>query len=366
MFEPARWMLLALACATVPRAVRAQTVAEYRRDLDSLGREWRAAIVAKNSSDSARTGALPSDTVRVGHVVVLTEPRHEALARSTLQLLAAITDSTYGKSAATLVQHPFVLRTNGSDSSEVASGITDSTGVIQLSSSDFNDASALANSWRQKIEAVMTSDIGDAFSKWLGGPIPSQVPTAQTWIDSRIQLVVTDSRVAQDCVRSDINECLKAFSLVPIADPALDWYDAAQQRDILEHDAYALRRSDPATYDRCMTASDRLACAAILHAIPPDAIPEPISSSLRQSLVRYALMVGGAGAFDRLAQTPGTPGQRLASAAREPIDSLVRGWRGTVMETQNTHTAIDLGTAIASIAWAGIFAALSLRSSRWR
>lgn len=368
MSDQVRGALIAFALLCPARLLPAQSVAEYRREVDSLGREWHAAVAVKVESDSAQLKMLPGDSVRVGHLLALTEPAHEAVARDVLARLAPEVDSAYGNSARYLAERPFVLRSSSTSNSArvVATGIADSTGIVRLMSLDFNEAAPLTNSWRHKIDEIMTGTVGAEFSKWLRAPIPTETPSADTWTDARIQLVLANSVVAQRCVRGSVDACLKAFSLVPVDDPAFTFYDETQQRDILQHNGYLLRRSNPDAYDRCMEKRDQTACASLLRTIPPDAIPLPVPSSLRQSLVQYALMVGGSGAFDRLAAANGSPADRLQSAAKMPLDSLVRGWRTTIMQTRSNGNALDFGTAIASIAWAGLFAGLSLRSSRWR
>lgn len=366
MSERIRGALIVLALVCPARLLPAQSVAEYRREVDSLGREWHAAVAAKVESDSAQLKMLPNDTVRVGNLIALTERAHEMLARDVLAHLSPEVDSAYGNSARYLAERPFVLRSSAGDPHVVATGIADSTGIVRLMSLDFNEATPLTNSWRHKIDEIMTGTVGTDFSKWLRAPIPTETPSADTWTDARIQLVLANSLVAQRCVRGSVDACLKAFSLVAVDDPAFTFYDETQQRDILQHNGYLLRRSDPDAYDRCMEKRDQTACASLLRTIPPDAIPLPVPSSLRQSLVQYALMVGGSGAFDRLATATVSPAERLQSAAKMPLDSLVRGWRTTIMQTRSNGNALDFGTAIASIAWAGLFAGLSLRSSRWR
>ncbi|HVX40475.1 MAG TPA: hypothetical protein VHB25_12965 [Gemmatimonadaceae bacterium] len=351
-------------CASARGA--AQSVDVYRHQLDSIGREWRVALAAKAESDSAAVRTIPGDTIRVGALLALSDSTHRSLARGTLARLAPQVDSAYGASVRALARHPFVIHTSERDTSLVITGMADSAGVVQLMSSDYPNEQALANSWRNKLDALMSGLAPPDFQKWLLATIPTGEPTEANWTNDRIQLVLADSRVAHDCAAGDVRACLEAFQLVPIANPAFELYDAAQQREIIDRHGYLLRQSDPAAYDDCMMRSVRAACVKILSGMPAEAIPQPIPASLRQSLVQYALWVGGSGAFDRLVNTPGAPREQLEAAAKMPAESLVAQWRTASVATRSGSRAIDLGTALASIAWAALFAGLSLRSSRWR
>jgi hypothetical protein len=99
--------------------------------------------------------------------------------------------------------------------------------------------------------------------------------------------------------------------------------------------------------------------------IPVDVIPLPTSPMLRESLVRFALAVGGPGAFERFAAADSLTA-RLEGAARMPVDSLVARWRAKLVAARSTSTAIDMTTALSSLFWVGVCACLALRSSRWR
>jgi hypothetical protein len=107
-------------------------------------------------------------------------------------------------------------------------------------------------------------------------------------------------------------------------------------------------------------------CDSLVHMIPRDAVPAATSPDVRRSLVRYALKIGGPGAFDRFATTDGTASERIAAAAKIPTDSVIGRWRTALVESQGSPTAIDLETAISALCWAAACGALALRSSRWR
>ena len=135
---------------------------------------------------------------------------------------------------------------------------------------------------------------------------------------------------------------------------------------MIERNATRFRRTDAAQYSRCTIAHVQAVCDSIVRSIPLDAVPSPTPPSVRRSLVRYALMTGGSGAFDRLASGDGTVSDRLSVVSRMPIDSLVRRWQQALVASRATSTAIDVETATSAILWAAACCALALRSSRWR
>ena len=95
------------------------------------------------------------------------------------------------------------------------------------------------------------------------------------------------------------------------------------------------RRSDPGQYTHCTNGHFQATCDSIVRSIPLDAIPSPVPATVRRSLVRYALMTGGPGAFDRLASAEGTISDRLAAVSRIPTDSLVRRWQQALVDSQS-------------------------------
>lgn len=352
--------------ATAWMPIRAQTVAEYRQRLDSLGREWQRASLNAHTQDSIQVHAIPGDTVRVGHLIALSDSAHVSLARAALLRISPEVDSAYGVSASELARHPIAIRTNPKDTSAIVTGVADSTGMIQLMSSDYPQVKPLAISMRDKIRAVMTQLAPPGFRKWLGGSILTGRMTPDDWTNARVRFVLADSRVSHDCAHGDIGGCLKAFTLVAVENPAFDLYDQTGQQAIIQSHAYLLRQNDAPSFDACVDRHERGACTKLLLSIPADAIPQPLPASVRQSLVQYALLVGGPDAFTRLVQSNGTPREQLEAASRIPADSLVAGWRRMALRGKSGSSALDAETAIASIVWAGLFAGLSLRSSRWR
>ncbi|HEX3866273.1 MAG TPA: hypothetical protein VHV78_05940, partial [Gemmatimonadaceae bacterium] len=174
----------------------AQSVAEYTRHVDSLARVWRAAAAKDSSADTVRLRGLPSDTIRVGAIIVSADSQYAALAREVAARLWPKAQRSYGRFAERLALHPFVLRDRGGAAAgrEVLSGVVDSTGVVRSRSATNATADALASSWQQKIENVIADEGGGKLRVWPAAVIPLDPMSARSWSDARVALVLSSSR----------------------------------------------------------------------------------------------------------------------------------------------------------------------------
>lgn len=369
----ARWWRLMAVClgAGLSSVARAQTVAEYTKRVDSLTTAWRAAVAAQMHADSARALALPSDTIRVGNLVVLSDGGHVELSRATAAIVSPELDRAFGGWAARMQSHVLVVRrptASGTpdDVTIVESGVADSGGRVLLTSSSLPTTEALAAAWRRKSEEYLSRDLDPPFREWLGVSVPIEPMTARGLAKGRVDLVLAHSRVAHECARGSAQACEQMLGLTPVDDPAFDLFDARERLDMIKWYSFVLQRRDPGSYARCVSAGAQAVCDSLVRSFPGDVIPKPAPPKVRLNFVQYALMLGGEGSFDRLVQTQGTLGDRIAAAAKMPVDSVVSRWQSNLMSSSSSSTAIDVATALSSVFWACLCGALALRSSRWR
>jgi hypothetical protein len=335
-----------------------------------LTRIWKAAANTARS-ESIRDGILPSDTLRVGNFVIITDSAHSELARGAAARVSPSLDSAYGAFAARLRTHTFVLRARPPQRGETAttaveSGVLDEQGAIRLSSRDFATVDGLARSWNGKAAEFISQDLPPEIRRWLDYSIPVERLQRKDLERDRIELVLAGSQAAHDCATGSTPRCLQALGLTPVSDPAFALFNEDQRRDMIERNATRFRRSDPGQYTHCTIGHLQAMCDSIVRSIPLDAIPSPVPPTVRRSLVRYALITGGPGAFDRLASAEGTISERLAIVSKMPTDSLVQRWQQALVDSRATSTAIDFETATSAVLWAAACCALALRSSRWR
>jgi len=367
-----RRVLAACAIASIAsRSVRAQSTTEYAKRLDSLTATWRAAVIAETRADSERVNGLPVDTVRVGNLVVLSDTEYVELAKNTAALVSPALDRAFGSWASRMRTHVLLLRRrSGASMAEghppVESGVVGPGGRVLLSSTSIATADALKSMWLRIAEEFLSGDLDPEIRNWLMVTLTSEPATARTLAQGRVDLVLARSRAAHSCALGDHEACMQALGLVRVDDVPFALFDETQRRGMIEWNAFVLQRRDPAAYTRCVQGGNQATCDSLIRSIPANAVPQAVPAAVRQNLIRYALLVGGDGALDRLANTKGPIADRIAAAARMPIDSVVSRWHSNIMSSQNSSTAIDATTALSSLFWACLCGALALRSSRWR
>jgi hypothetical protein len=309
---------------------------------------------------------LPHDSVRAGAIRVRVDGGHIALARAVAERLSAAVTRAYGRESDRLVHHVFMLeaKEGSSAGAELVSALADSTGRLRMRSGEAADVDAVFLSWSRKVEETIADEI-PGLRDWIGGIVPTQAPTENTWNDARIALILSGSSAAHECTDGAILRCKQVLGLVTPSDPAFVFYNAEQRKGVIEGNARILRRADAPQYDRCIGRGSQPACDSLIRQIPVEAVPSPTNPTVRQSLARFAIARGGDGAFERFARE-GSPRERIEAAAGMPVDSVVSQWSATLRSSRHGTTALDRSTALSSLAWATLCACLSLRSSRWR
>lgn len=348
---------------------QAQTVAEYSRRVDSLGRVWQIEQRAEHPLDTVRVRPLPSDTVRVGRLVVLADSAQVQLARSTAERLAPFVEQRFGSYADRLRRSPIVLRTQlvrPDDKDMVESGVLDSHGALQTLTLEPADSKQLARSWQYKIASVLSADLPSEIRDWLGSGLAPAGPDRSTWHQGRVGLALSGTLASRECAAGAVARCVQALGLTPVADPAFALYDAAGRQKMIAEKGRALRDDDSTAFDRCVRANQYAACDSIARSMPPELVPMALPWSARSTVLEYALVKGGRGAFDRMVATPGGMRDRLEAASGESADSLVGQWRAAIMDAPENAPSLDGETAISSLLWAALCGGLALRSSRWR
>src|SRR5437667_12187085 len=101
--------LCAMVVATLPTPANAQSTAEYRTRVDVLAQAWRRAAVNRTRADSARRRTLPTDTVRGGPLLVITDADHLRLARQTVAIAGPVLERAFGAGAGRLSTRPFLM-----------------------------------------------------------------------------------------------------------------------------------------------------------------------------------------------------------------------------------------------------------------
>lgn len=359
--------LLVLA-GSAPR-VRAQSQAEYRAKVQALVPIWRSVAAEQRQEDSVRARALPRDTVRVGVISVLADSGLQSLARDAAAAASGVLEARFGRSTDVLRSHRFTLRRSNAmlgsaptvDVAELATG-----GKEVLSQSVAATTDAVADAWLYRGARLLAVALGPDFGRWMGSRLPVDTATAATWTGARIDLVTSSNSAARACYAGSSAACATALGLAGEDNPAANWFDAAERRQLVATAGYQLRQGHEAIFRRCKVGNDSAACDSLLQSMPVAEIQPPLPSGARQSVMRLALQLGGRDALARMLAAPDTRREQLAAAAGIPADSLAGLWRRRVLEARTSNPSITWGLAITSLIWTATCGGLALGSSRWR
>lgn len=357
------------ASAACPRGLTAQRDAAggglepLRARADSLAREWRRAHALAEALDSLALTRTPEgrDTIRVGALRIITNPSPLPLAQAAARAWPVL-DSFYGDEAQALAHRPYFIVPVDPDST--------SPGESR------RPPGSLAVHWDVDLRFLTDLLVTRAplpapdsrLERWLGGsPTPILQPR-RARADVYVQLVTAYSTAARRCYLGDITSCRVAFSLLDSPDVALRWYATADERRaiVTRYLADMARGTTERAFRDC-TGGDDAACTELLQTQPPEGLPQPLTTNARVTLVDLVLRLGGRDAYHRLVadSTVAIPA-RLATAARLPLDSVLRTWRTEILAARPPQVVLTGARLPTALVWALIFAALALGSSRWR
>ena len=354
--------LLALSIATVVvETGYAQTVDELRGRVTNLERRWQEADALAQELERSTQPILHTDTIHAGPLVLITEAFDVAPIREAAALAQERLEKELGENVDVLENvQLFVTQ------------MTDGTVRIKPRS-----LVLLVNVPYRRLAEVIVNEAYDAldleynrpFRYWLG----VQTPTVSKDLDLRrayTELVTAPFTSTSGCMLGNLVECRKALGMTPTDDYLTTWYTADDRRTLVlgrERPSDRLFPTQAARYDECVDGRDNESCATFLRAgVRFQTTRPPLSTTVRSSLVRHALDVGGTGSYRRLFYAKGAIADQLAAAAGIPADSLLRSWRTMLFEVSGTPTAVTFPLGLSAILWLAVFGAMALRSTRWK
>jgi len=206
----------------------------------------------------------------------------------------------------------------------------------------------------------------EKFFRWLDAPLPldPRLRGALQWGLLRLDIVSSQSPLGKACVLGDLRACRVFLGLDSVANPLKTWYDERGRRALVAEDQVGAQRASRAGSRQCLGGNDA-ACLSVLELMGLGD-RAPAKAYVRQSLVVYALNLGGERSAERLVSTKGSIGGALAAAANLPVDSLITEWQRNVAQYGGSSTNLPFSIAIASLVWIAVCTFLALRSSRWR
>jgi hypothetical protein len=357
-------LAVGLAVVTAPAPVTGQqTEQELVGQLKVLEPQWEAARkeAAEARERAAReredaNGAL--DTLMVGPLRVLVYPGQEDVARDVVGEVWRRDFAGWVDGSPNLERYAFFFQW----AAHPRPFIPPHPRVTPIVGSLRDSRQYMEAGVRRAVDAVLAWDLqGAGFAKW-ASPVVSPAPGPLVY-----RLMVTTPSVAvRSCLAGSVKECVSAVGLAEDDYPLDDWYTPAELlrvgkrlRILLRHHA-----ADPCLHD------DVRACDAALKANlrpPAYAYAIPLSTTVRGSLLWFALHQGGSGAWSRLlADSNASLATALSDAAGEPVEDVVGKWRDWIVGRRPVANA-GLGRAGGiALLWIILLSTLAMRSTRWR
>ena len=382
-------MLVALALLALASPAVAQSAIEARRELDSLIPELRAATaVIENAERASRRNAgamsMERGQLRLSADASIASQVALAAAAASASLEKVFGDRARLASAYVIGARLQPARVNGEDGHVVRirridpdSMSTQAAAIRRAGNAErvvaVGDPEKTAAGLVAALEAVaavpLHASLDDDLRLWFRTSLSATAETPDELENLYIDLTTLSTELSRRCLGGDVRGCRQILGLAPIADPLLEAYTPTDRRRLVEGNAERLRLpAKAAEFDRCVLGADDMACIARLRDLPPESLSSAYSTTAaRRSFARWAIELGGPGAYARLSTVAGAPlDERFASAARLPGDSLVASWQAHVMSARPSQSTLPPITAFMTMLWIGACGALALRSSRWR
>lgn len=381
-------MLVALALLALATPAVAQSAIEARRELDSLIPELRAATAVIEEAERARRRDAGAISIERGHLRLSVDASIASQTASAAAMASASLDRVFGDQARLASAYVIgarlqPVRVNGEgghvirvrrfdpDSMSTRGAAIRRAGeerVVAVGDPEETDAGLVA-----ALEAVaavpLHASLDDDLRLWFRTALSATAETPEELENTYIDLTTASTEVSRRCLMGDVRGCRQVLGLAPLADPILEAYTTTDRRTLVKGNAERLRLpAKAAEFDRCVVGADDTACIARLRDLPPESLWSAHSTTAtRRSFARWAIALGGPGAYARLRTAPGLPlDERFGSAARLPGDSLVVSWHAHVMSARPGRSTLPPTTAFMIMLWIGVCGALALRSSRWR
>ena len=360
--------LLLLALLAAPGTLDAQRNArltELRATYDSALKRL------KRHDDSVSAANARLDNVQVGQVRLWVEPSLKGLAARAAEMALDTLRPQLGATVERSRRYHYVLRVerfshwrkDKPDSNVIIEAYDRGPPIMNIRQR--YDTALVASSIRTYEPYLIVRQASLGFIGWMGGYVTLDSLTRDDWKAIRFGLVSSPAAVARRCYAGDVKACSITLQITPVSDPVHEWYDAGDRQRLVKRTENTALRIDGLETKRCLEGTD-VSCAVLLRKYPPGALPVPTALQTRTTLTRLAIQLGGAGAVERMLEGDGQPLERLAAAARMPVDSLISHWQTSARTIRASSRDLSAEIVLGALFWSVALGALSLRSSRWR
>ena len=348
--------------------------ARYAAEIRELVPLWKAAERAAFVADSLSATRLPPDTIRAGVMRWLIDASRETAVPEALARAWSELSSTFGEEANVLATHRFAARLRKEGGRDTSKMVIDLAEVFpgrldifdRVNENEAVDPIA-ARITRRGAKIILEN--GDSTVRtWLVDPFSTAPLRKGVRERMYADLVTAPSQVSSRCLAGDIRRCRDALGLVPTTDPLTEWYDPAERRLLVVRMRELLNVGPQrVAYAQCDERTVYAVCDRVLRAIPRYVAPPALPISARHHLFRIAMREGGNGAYERLAAgSDRSLEDRLASAAKMPIDSVVARWRADVLDAHPPSPTLSVLSAWTAVAWGIAILLIGMRFATWR
>jgi hypothetical protein len=380
-----------LVSVAFPSTAATQSADDARRQLDSLLPQLREAKAAFDAIRPAKPAAAGTVGIERGHLRLRADSSVVAIVGQGAATASASLERVFGEHASEALRYIFfvqidsvgaftarghgpALRVRRTDPEPaLPQGATvqragDAERAVPIEGA-VETVAALAAALEAVAAAPLHASLDDDLRRWFRSPLPATAESREELENLYIDLTTASTELSRHCLAGDVRRCRQVLGLDAIDDPIVDAYTTADRVRFVTAAPERLRvAAKAAEYDRCVIDRDDAACIARLRELPPESLTSAYSTTaLRRSFARWALALGGPGAYARLRAATDAPlADRFGVAAGMPLDSAVASWCAHLIAGQPTRPAIPPLNAFATILWIGACGALALRSSRWR
>lgn len=362
-----------------PAADELESPEALRARIDSLRplleRAW-IDLEARNAraEEVDRVGAAARarvDTLHVGSLTVLTPTDQAATAEEIFQ---GVWDESYAHLGHSPALARSVVVFQWSDD-RVPIHVEENVHRVELDA--WTRRSRVEEAVSRTFAAAMVHDIGRARSRvgtWVQGNPLAPLPLERAYR----MVATTRSRASRACLAGDTGACGSAMGLVERQDVGPlgarwvvarlgEWYTPEERLALVRANVSPRNRGRLGdARRRCVADSDIAVCDRVLtEYLRRDWTP--YAPGVRETLVAYAIERGGPGAWERLAEDPDmTPIEAMEHASGVPMSELLSGWRARLVASRPDAYEHLIPRSGMTLVWTLIFAALAMRSTRWR
>ena len=217
---------------------------------------------------------------------------------------------------------------------------------------------AVAEAMLDRIGALAALRNPPAIREWLSDWLPPRRLAKADWADIAVMLATANSAVTRGCHAGAVSQCLLALGLTPVQDPFTELYSPDDWHVIARTYFRGAAGPWPNARVDCIDHRNSAACLRIIRSRPA---PQPIPMDVRRSVAAYALERGGPQAFARLLGARGSALEILETTSGLGADSLIAGWRATVVSATPHAVRPHALEATLMLGWALLFGVVAGR-----